>query len=42
MKRLNGQTYEVPVTRATNATTARKVLKPLMVSPFRASSKKWL
>lgn len=42
MKKLNGATYEVPATRATNATTARKVLKPIMVSPFRATTRKWL
>ena len=42
MKKLNGATYEVPATRATNTTTARKVLKPIMVSPFIASTKKWL
>ena len=42
MKKLNGSTYKVPATVTKNATTARKVLKPIMVSPFRATKTKWL
>lgn len=42
MKKLNGPTYEVPATATKNSTTARKVLKPIMVSPFRATKTKWL